>query len=237
MEAFKKRLDDTKAVSTSNVIRIRELEDLIIQRDGSLVTHAVLFEKQNKLNLEITELKKIYLRIKDYEFEGGSAPRELYLDYADKLKKCEYEDELIFVKRNQLLNTFETLNNDAFLKYFGAKGKLAVYDVEQLKEIVQKSANRANDLKTKLRDRTNQELTKDKTDQLTREIERQIARPTLPQEPLVLVSRKNAETLEDKTMIMTDISKNIKKYGLRDGLRVSNAALLPESLLMDPPPR
>lgn len=179
----------------------------------------------------------MYLRIKDYEFEGGAAPRELYLEYADRVKKCEYEDELIFVKRNQLLNNFETLNNDAFLKYFGAKGKMAVYDVDQLKDIVQKSAVKANDLKTKLRDRKNQELTKEQTDQLTRELERQIARPTLPNEPLVLVSRKNAENLDDKSVIINDISKNIKKYGLRDGLRVSNAALLPESLLYDGTPR
>lgn len=36
MEMFKKRLDDTKAVSTSNVVRIREIEDIIVQRDSSL---------------------------------------------------------------------------------------------------------------------------------------------------------------------------------------------------------
>jgi len=37
MEMFKKRLDDTKAVSTSNVVRIREIEDVIVQRDSSFV--------------------------------------------------------------------------------------------------------------------------------------------------------------------------------------------------------
>ena len=37
MEMFNKRLDDTKAVSTSNVVRIREIEDVIVQRDSSFL--------------------------------------------------------------------------------------------------------------------------------------------------------------------------------------------------------
>lgn len=34
MELFKKKLEDTKAVSTSNVVRRKEIEDIIIQRDS-----------------------------------------------------------------------------------------------------------------------------------------------------------------------------------------------------------
>ncbi len=33
MEMFKKRYNDTKAVTTSNIVRIKEIEDIIVQRD------------------------------------------------------------------------------------------------------------------------------------------------------------------------------------------------------------
>ena len=176
------------------------------------------------------ELKKLYLRIKDYEFEGGSAPKQLYEEFTALMKHCEYEDELASLKRNQILNNFETVCNDMFVKYFGQRGKMAVYDPEQLVEIVKKSALRANDLKMSLRDLPKQMITDADIDRIMQDV----AKDRNPhREPLVLVSRKQGETVADKSMIVTGIRKNIQQYGLADGLRVSNAALIPESLLRD----
>ena len=36
MEMFKKKHDDTKAITSTNVARIREIEDIIVQRDSSI---------------------------------------------------------------------------------------------------------------------------------------------------------------------------------------------------------
>ena len=177
----------------------------------------------------ITELKNIYLRIKDYEFEGGSAPKELYEDFTSRIRQCEYEDELIGVKRNQILNNFETVSSDLFVKYFGQRGRTAVYDVDQLGEIVKKSALRANDLKQSLRDLPKQMITDENIDEWMKQMAKE--RSKIPNEPLVLVSRKNGENLQDKSMIVTGIRKNIEQYGIKDGLKVSNAALIPQSLL------
>ena len=69
--------------------------------------------------IQVTELRNLYLRIKDYEFEGGSAPKELYEQFQAKMKSCEYEDELVTIRRNQILNNFETVCHDQFVKYFG----------------------------------------------------------------------------------------------------------------------
>jgi len=173
------------------------------------------------------------LRIKDYEFEGGSAPNELYGEFTQRIKNCEYEDELITLKRNQILNNFETVCNDMFVKYFGQRGKTVVYDVEQLKEMVKKSALKANDLRMSLRDMPRQLITDENIDQWMKEVAK--AKPgvntKLPDEPLVLVSNKNADTIQDKSMVVTNIRKNIEMYGIKDGLRVANAALVPKRLL------
>lgn len=176
----------------------------------------------------VTDMRVVYLRIKDYEFEGGSAPRELYEDYIRRIKHCEYEDELIDLKRNQILNNFETVCNDMFVKYFGQRGKTAVFDVEMLKDIVKKSSLRSNELKMSLRDLPNQFITDNDVNRWMKEIAKEGSRPS---EPLVLVSNKHGETLADKSMIVTGIRKNIMQYGVEDGLRVSNAALIPKSIL------
>ena len=47
--------------------------------------------------IQVTELKSLYLRIKDFEFEGGSAPKEVYEQFQAKMKSCEYEDELVSI--------------------------------------------------------------------------------------------------------------------------------------------
>lgn len=190
----------------------------------------VLFEKENALVRSIEELKKLYLRIKDFEFEGGTAAKNLYEEFAALMKHCEYEDELVVLKRNQILNNFETVCNDMFVKYFGQRGKMAVYDPEQLIEIVKKSSMRANDLKMSLRDLPKQIITDQDIDKMMQDV----AKDRNPnKEPLVLVSRKQGETIADKSMIITGIRKNILQYGVTDGLKVSNAALIPESLLKD----
>lgn len=174
-------------------------------------------------------MKKLYLRIKDYEFEGGSAPKELYEDYVRRIKHCEYEDELIDLRRNQILNNFETVCNDMFVKYFGQRGKTAVYDPDRLIDIVKKSALRSNDLKMSLRDLPNQFITDQDIDNMLK----QVAKEQRPAEPMVLISRKNAETIADKSLVMSNLRKNILQYGVEDGLKVSNAALLPQSLFLD----
>ena len=227
METFKKKLDDTKAVSSGNVVRIREIEDLIVQRDA-------LFEKENRLLQAVVELKSLYLRIKDYEFEGGSAPRDLYDDFARRLQTCEYEDEVAALKRNQILNNFETVCNDMFVKYFGQRAKMAVFDQAELEAVVKKSALRANELKMDLRSLPGQMITDQQLDEWARQRAKDAAaNPRLAREPLVLVSNKQGDTLQDKSMIVTGIRKNIEQYGLKDGLKASNAALIPERLLRD----
>lgn len=193
----------------------------------------MLFEKENKNVLQIEELKSLYLRIKDYEFEGGSAPKEMYDEFLRVIKSCEYEEELISMKRNQLLNNFETVCNDMFVKYFGLRGRANVYDEEQLAQIVKKSALRSNELKMDLRDLPRQMLTDENMEEMLKKVAKE--KPSNPildfREPLALVSNKQGETLQDKSLIVTGIRKNIEQYGMRDGLKVANASLLPKSFL------
>ena len=63
IDMFKKRLDKTYALTTEDVARRKALEDIILQRDA-------LFEKENEYISKINELRELYLRIKDFEFEG-----------------------------------------------------------------------------------------------------------------------------------------------------------------------
>ena len=221
MNMFKQKLDDTKAVSSGNIVRIKEIEDIIIQRD-------ILFEKENKLISNIQEMRRVYMRIKDYEFEGGSAPKELYEDIASRIQSCEYDDELISIKRNQLLNNFETVSNDMFLKYFSQRAKINVYDNKDLEDIVKASALRSNKLKMELRDLPNQLIDERKIDQWMKEAAESNNKKN---ERLVLVSNKQGDTLQDKSMIVTGIRKNMQQYGVKDGLKISNASLIPESIL------
>ena len=111
---FKKQLDKTFAITTTEMMKRKELEDLIIKRDRKLPYFnpiLELFEKENTLLRSVSELKELYNRIKDYEFEGKSAPDHMYRDFKNTLLESELEEDTIKLRRNQLLNNFETATN------------------------------------------------------------------------------------------------------------------------------
>lgn len=62
----------------------------------------------------MSELKELYNRIKDYEFEGKSAPDHMYRDFKNILLESELEEDTLKLRRNQLLNNFETVTNPQF---------------------------------------------------------------------------------------------------------------------------
>ena len=74
-------------------------------------------------------------------------------------------------------------------------------------------------------------ITDQNMDQWLKEMAKGKPTSRLPDEPLTIISMKNAETIQDKSMVMTNIRKNIEQYGIRDGLKVSNAAIIPQRLL------
>ena len=116
MELFRSKLEEVKVATTKDLVRKKALEDVVIKRDD-------LFEKENELFSQCRILKDQYLKIKGYEFEGRSAPGQMYTNFQEIMTNCEYLYELVETKRNYIFNNFETASQDAFLKFFSGNGK------------------------------------------------------------------------------------------------------------------
>ena len=69
MDLFRNKLEEVKVATTKDIVRKKALEDVVIKRDE-------LFEKENELFSQCRILKTYYLKIKDYEFQGKSAPHD-----------------------------------------------------------------------------------------------------------------------------------------------------------------
>lgn len=174
IDMIKKRLDKTYALTTEDVARRKALEDIIIQRDS-------LFEQENSYISKINELRELYLRIKDFEFEGKSAPADMYYDFKDLLTQSEFAQETIELKRNQILNNFETVTSKGFVRYFSEKGRNVVFSNENLQKIIQRTVVRQNQLKMDIRDAPGQLMDDSHIEEMMKKVGRT---KLLPQGPL-----------------------------------------------------
>ena len=68
------RLKNKYSITTGDLVKKNVLEELIVERDK-------VFETENELIGDIARLRELYLIIKDYEFEGKSAPKERYMAF------------------------------------------------------------------------------------------------------------------------------------------------------------
>jgi hypothetical protein len=76
----------------------------------------------------------------------------MYKEFKNLMLECELEEESLSLRRNQLLNNFETISNHEFMEYFFEKNGSKVLTNDYLKEIIKKSAIRVNNLKINIRD-------------------------------------------------------------------------------------
>ena len=214
------RLKNKYSITTGDLVKKNVLEELIVERDK-------VFESENELIGDIARLRELYLIIKDYEFEGKSAPKERYMAFQELLTNCEYQDELIESKRNHILNNFETATNDHFIKYFSDRGKNVVYDNETLKRIIHNTTERITNLKIDLRNYPKQLI---KDEELEDMLSAGARNNRFLNEPLVLRSAQQADNVLDQTRILRNIRKNIENYGVEEGLKEAKAALIPQSV-------
>jgi hypothetical protein len=97
--------------------------------------------------------------------------------------------------------------------------------------MVRKSAMKINDLKIDVRDLPKQLLSDNDLKKMMMDDGGRRGNGSVPNEPLVLKTRKNPTSLEDQSIILSSLRKNIDMYGLRDGLKKTDAALIPTRIL------
>jgi hypothetical protein len=217
MDMFRTKLEEVKVATTKDIVKKRALEDVVIKRDE-------LFEKENELFSQCRILKTYYLKIKDQEFQGKSAPPEMYSVFQEVMTNCEYLDELVETKRNYIFNNFETASQDAFLKFFSENGKNLIYDVETLKNVIKRTAVNIDNLKGDLRDNPRQ-LISDSEILNTMKIDRSGRYYSL--DDVVLKTAVRPENYQDQSTVLRNVRRNIQDYGLDLGLRNTNALLVP----------
>jgi hypothetical protein len=154
----------------------------------------------------------------------------MYRDFKNILLESELEEDTLKLRRNQLLNNFETASNPQFVKYFSEKHGSKAYTNDYLKKVIKKSAIRINNLKINIRDLPKQLIMDEDLKNLMADDDL-IRKATIPNEPLVLRTRKNPTSLEDQSIILSSLRKNIDMYGLRDGLKKTDTALIPQRIL------
>jgi len=174
----------------------------------------------------ISSLHALYLQIKDAEFSGIPASLDLYSMFKEQLTNAEFASETISLKRNQILNNFETLSQPTFTRYFGKSGENIVFSNDRLNKIIQRSALRANDLKIKIKDMPRELITDEHIRQM---IDSTVDNKPIAQEILILKSRKNPQTIEDQSMVLGNLVNSVRYYGVRDGLKKADMSLIPES--------
>lgn len=154
----------------------------------------------------------------------------MYRDFKSLLLESELAEDTLQLRRNQLLNNFETASNPQFVKYFSEKNGAKAYTNDYLKQVIKKSAIRINNLKINIRDLP-KKLIKDEDLKNLMADDDLVRTATIPNEPLVLRTRKNPQSLEDQSIILSSLRKNIDMYGLRDGLKKTDTALIPTRIL------
>ena len=102
-----------------------------------------------------------------------------------------------------------------------------VYDNETLKRIIHNTTERITNLKIDLRDYPKQLI---KDEELENMLSAGAKNNRFLNEPLVLRSAKQADNVLDQTRILRNIRKNIENYGVEEGLKEANAALIPQSV-------
>lgn len=221
MELFRGKLDGVRVATTKDVVRKRAMEDVVIKRDE-------LFDKENELFSQLKILKELYQKIKDYEFEGKSAPQNSYTHFQEIMTNCEYLDELIETKRNYIHNNFETASQEAFLKFFTENGKNLIYDVETLKGVIKRSAVNIDNLKGDLRNQP-RKLQTDKDLEDAMRVDKTSKNYQL--DDVVLKTTLQGENAMEQSMILRKIRRNIEDYGLDLGMKKSNSALIPRAVV------
>ena len=156
----------------------------------------------------------------------------MYRDFKNQIQHCEFEDENIILRRNQILNNFETVTQQGFIKYFGQRGKNLIYDNDLLKKIIKESAIKANDLKIEIRDLPRNLIDEKDTNNILKQKAR-FNRAAVPNEPLALKSRKNVQNVQDISYILSSVRKNIEMYGLKNGLKKADSAFVPVRVIED----
>jgi hypothetical protein len=76
----------------------------------------------------------------------------MYREFKNLMLESELEEESLQLRRNQLLNNFETISNPEFMEYFFEKNGSKALTNDYLKDMIKKSALRVNDLKINIRD-------------------------------------------------------------------------------------
>lgn len=156
----------------------------------------------------------------------------MYRNFKDLLTNCEFEDDTISLRRNQILNNFETVTQTGFVRYFGQKGKNIIYDNDYLKKMIERNALRANDLKIQVRDMPKYLMSDGDVKQILKnKSPNQWQKPSVPNEPLVLKTRKNPQNLQEESMVLSSLRKNIEMFGLKNGLKKTGAVFIPERVI------
>lgn len=220
MDMFRGKLNDLKVATTKDVVRKRALEDVVIKRDE-------LFEKENDLIKQCSTQKNLYLKIKDYEFQGKSAPSDLYSNFQEIMTNCEYLDELVETKRNYIYNNFETASQDAFLKFFTENGKKTIYDVDTLKDVIQRTSTKIDKQRGNLRDVPRQFIDDNWINDLTR-IKRDDKYHSM--DDVVLRTTQKAGNYQEQSTILRNVRKNIESYGQEMGLKNTNSQIVPRNI-------
>lgn len=112
----------------------------------------------------------------------------------------------------------------------GTSGKNIVYNNDKLKQIIQKSLKRQNDLKIDIRDAPKRIIT---NDDIQRMVNESGVSSIIPQGPMILRTNKKADDLNDMSNVLDSVVSNVRRYGLADGLKKTDASLIPISYLDD----